>query len=73
MDGALARNAKKSAPPVERPAAAAALTGLGIVYGDLGTSPLYIYQTIVGTVEVTLPRTMPSADCRLSSGHSRFH
>src|SRR5579863_7841039 len=23
---------------------------LGIVYGDLGTSPLYTYQTIVGTV-----------------------
>ena len=28
----------------------AALTALGIVYGDLGTSPLYTYQTIVGTV-----------------------
>jgi KUP system potassium uptake protein len=30
--------------------AAAALTALGIVYGDLGTSPLYTYQAIVGTV-----------------------
>jgi KUP system potassium uptake protein len=30
--------------------AAATLTALGIVYGDLGTSPLYTYQTIVGTV-----------------------
>ena len=28
----------------------AALAALGIVYGDLGTSPLYTYQTIVGTV-----------------------
>ena len=28
--------------------AAAALAALGIVYGDLGTSPLYTYQAIVG-------------------------
>lgn len=28
----------------------ALLAALGIVYGDLGTSPLYTYQTIVGTV-----------------------
>ncbi len=27
-----------------------ALAALGIVYGDLGTSPLYTYQTIVGAV-----------------------
>ena len=27
-----------------------ALAALGIVYGDLGTSPLYTYQAIVGTV-----------------------
>jgi KUP system potassium uptake protein len=26
------------------------ITVLGIVYGDLGTSPLYTYQTIVGSV-----------------------
>jgi len=30
--------------------AATALAALGIVYGDLGTSPLYTYQTIVGSV-----------------------
>ena len=30
--------------------AAAALAALGIVYGDLGTSPLYTYQTIVASV-----------------------
>jgi KUP system potassium uptake protein len=29
---------------------AAALTALGIVYGDLGTSPLYTLQAIVGTL-----------------------
>ena len=38
-------------PPVERrTTSAAALAALGIVYGDLGTSPLYTYQTIVGAV-----------------------
>src|SRR5476651_2047278 len=30
--------------------ATAALAALGIVYGDLGTSPLYTYQAIVGAV-----------------------
>ena len=33
-----------------RTTAATALAALGIVYGDLGTSPLYTFQTIVGTV-----------------------
>jgi KUP system potassium uptake protein len=32
------------------PLPAAALTALGIVYGDLGTSPLYTLQTVVETV-----------------------
>jgi KUP system potassium uptake protein len=37
--------------PADRPfTLGAALAALGIVYGDLGTSPLYTYQTIVGTV-----------------------
>jgi KUP system potassium uptake protein len=36
--------------PEPRTTIPAALTALGIVYGDLGTSPLYTYQTIVGTV-----------------------
>src|ERR1700761_3617569 len=37
--------------PKERPFTfAASLAALGIVFGDLGTSPLYTYQTIVGTV-----------------------
>jgi KUP system potassium uptake protein len=41
----------KAGNPAERPAtAAAALTALGIVYGDLGTSPLYTYETIVSDV-----------------------
>jgi KUP system potassium uptake protein len=44
-----------SAPPKAsasdpRPARWAALTALGIVYGDLGTSPLYTLQTVVQAV-----------------------
>ncbi len=38
---ALARVARKTTP-------AAALAALGIVYGDLGTSPLYTLQAVVG-------------------------
>jgi len=38
-------------PQIEpRTTVATALAALGIVYGDLGTSPLYTYQTIVGIV-----------------------
>jgi KUP system potassium uptake protein len=40
-DPALARVARKTTP-------AAALAALGIVYGDLGTSPLYTLQAVVG-------------------------
>ena len=48
-----------TAPPTEetstpqaepRTSVTTLLAALGIVYGDLGTSPLYTYQTIVGTV-----------------------
>jgi KUP system potassium uptake protein len=41
-----------AAQNASRPAAAAAgaLTALGIVYGDLGTSPLYTVQTILGSL-----------------------
>src|ERR1039457_6089546 len=39
---ALTRVARKTTP-------AAALAALGIVYGDLGTSPLYTLQAVVGT------------------------
>jgi KUP system potassium uptake protein len=38
----------KTASPADRPiTAAGSLAALGIVYGDLGTSPLYTYQAIV--------------------------
>lgn len=37
-------------PAEKQTTSTAALAALGIVYGDLGTSPLYTYQTIVGAV-----------------------
>ncbi len=41
-----------AASPADRPlTVTGALAALGIVYGDLGTSPLYTYQTIVGAVD----------------------
>jgi KUP system potassium uptake protein len=51
MDATATRTPPAEASPADRPwTAAGALAALGIVYGDLGTSPLYTYQTIVGSV-----------------------
>jgi KUP system potassium uptake protein len=51
MDATATPGAPADVSPADRPwTAAAALAALGIVYGDLGTSPLYTYQTIVGSV-----------------------
>jgi KUP system potassium uptake protein len=51
MDATGPRGASAETSPADRPiTAAGALAALGIVYGDLGTSPLYTYQAIVGTV-----------------------
>src|ERR1700712_2354783 len=45
------RGAAAETSPADRPiTASGALAALGIVYGDLGTSPLYTYQAIVDTV-----------------------
>jgi KUP system potassium uptake protein len=50
-DSAVAGDVITPESPAQRPTTAiAALAALGIVYGDLGTSPLYTYQTIVGDV-----------------------
>ena len=44
---AVSPNAKRSVPAhVKEFKAAAILTALGIVYGDIGTSPLYVFQAI---------------------------
>jgi len=40
-----------TAPEKKRQGLAVALAALGIVFGDLGTSPLYTYQTIVAAVD----------------------
>ncbi|TKV56433.1 potassium transporter Kup [Nakamurella flava] len=41
------------------PAGAAAVIGaLGVVFGDIGTSPLYTYQTVVNTPDSTLDRDL---------------
>src|SRR5579863_7232163 len=41
----------RAAPAADRPVTfQSSIAVLGIVYGDLGTSPLYTYQTIVGSV-----------------------
>ena len=51
MDAAATRGRQQEAAPADRPfTLTGALAALGIVFGDLGTSPLYTYQTIVGTV-----------------------
>src|SRR3984893_11703593 len=51
MDATATAAAPAEASPADRPlTATGALAALGIVYGDLGTSPLYTYQTIVGSV-----------------------
>jgi KUP system potassium uptake protein len=51
MDATATLGAAAEKSPADRPiTAAGALAALGIVYGDLGTSPLYTYQAIVGTV-----------------------
>jgi KUP system potassium uptake protein len=51
MDATAPEQADLETSPADRPVTAAgALAALGIVYGDLGTSPLYTYQAIVGTV-----------------------
>jgi len=41
------RHAKDAAQGAQKAAPLAALTALGIVYGDLGTSPLYTLQTVI--------------------------
>ena len=49
MDASATEAAPADASPADRPlTAAGALAALGIVYGDLGTSPLYTLQAVVG-------------------------
>lgn len=51
MDAAATRGREAETAPADRPfTLTGGLAALGIVFGDLGTSPLYTYQAIVGTV-----------------------
>ncbi len=51
LDGAVASNPDKAAgQAAPRRSLGLGLTALGIVFGDLGTSPLYTYQTIAAAV-----------------------
>src|SRR5712691_4552193 len=52
MPVAMARESTVPPHGVQRTTPAAALTALGIVYGDLGTSPLYTLQTVVQSIGV---------------------
>ena len=68
--------ARRAAPSV-RGSAPAVLTvaALGVVFGDIDTSPLYALQRVVdrlngGVVGPTPSRTC-TASCRCSSGRSR--
>ena len=56
-DPVLARVARKTTP-------AAALAALGIVYGDLGTSPLYTLQAVVSATGGHFPQRRRSAASR---------
>ena len=51
MDASTPAGTEEATSSADRPITlSGALAALGIVYGDLGTSPLYTYQTIVGAV-----------------------
>jgi KUP system potassium uptake protein len=39
------------------------LVALGIVFGDIGTSPLYVFQAIVGSEKVTKELILGSLSC----------
>jgi K+ transporter len=54
---ALTRVTRKTTP-------AAALAALGIVYGDLGTSPLYTLQAVLSATGGIFPRRRRSAVSR---------
>jgi KUP system potassium uptake protein len=49
MSAITARNASAADPSSSNAAPAAALAALGILYGDLGTSPLYALQSVIGS------------------------
>nr|MCU0398545.1 KUP/HAK/KT family potassium transporter [Cyclobacteriaceae bacterium] len=43
--------------------AAGVLISLGIIYGDIGTSPLYVFRAIVGTNVITEDLVLGGLSC----------
>ncbi len=43
--------------------AASLLVALGIIYGDIGTSPLYVFRAIIGTRTIDLPLVYGGVSC----------
>lgn len=49
--------------PTNRVTAAGLLIALGIIYGDIGTSPLYVFNAIIGNREVSEALILGSLSC----------
>jgi KUP system potassium uptake protein len=47
----------------DKASAAGVLVALGIIYGDIGTSPLYVMQAIVGTKPINADTVMGALSC----------
>jgi KUP system potassium uptake protein len=43
--------------------AAGLLVALGIIYGDIGTSPLYVWQAVIGTQRISEPLVLGTLSC----------
>lgn len=49
--------------PTNRATAAGLIIALGIIYGDIGTSPLYVFNAIIGNREVTQDLIIGALSC----------
>jgi len=54
---------KKVKTPTNRVTAAGLIVALGIIYGDIGTSPLYTFNEIIAGREVTEGLILGSLSC----------
>ena len=48
---------------VNKATAAGLLVALGIIYGDIGTSPLYVFNAIINSKEISEPLILGSLSC----------
>ena len=49
--------------PTNRVTAAGLIIALGIIYGDIGTSPLYVFNAIIGGREISDELILGSLSC----------